>query len=102
MIEAFVNWLFQLFLEVFTALWDIITDLAVSIFGAVLDAIAGAIAAIPAPDFLSENSIGSLVNMLPDYVMYFVGAMKIGEGLAILGAGFAFRMLRKALTLGQW
>jgi len=102
MIAQFTAWLLNLFISVFTALWDIVTDLFVSIAEIVVLALAAAINAIPAPAFLSQYSLGGLLSSMPDYVMYFVGAMKLTECFAVIGAGFAFRMLRKIFTLGQW
>jgi hypothetical protein len=102
MIAAFTNWLFELFRSVFVGLWDFVTDIFVSIADAVFVAIAAGINSIPAPGFLTDYSLGSLLARLPDYVLYFVGALNIGQCFAVVGAGFAFRMLRKIFTLGQW
>lgn len=102
MIAQFTAWLFGLFQSVFTALWDIVTDLFVAIAEIVFLALAATINAIPAPDFLAQYSLGGLLSQMPDYVLYFVGSMKLTECFAVIGAGFAFRMMRKIFTLGQW
>jgi len=102
MIAEFTQWLIDLVIRLFTAVWTFICDLAVNCAEVGLNAIAALVTAIPAPSFLSGYSIGTLINQMPDYVLFFVSRMRIGEGLAIIAAGFAFRMVRKAVTLGQW
>lgn len=102
MIAAFTQWLFGLFKSVFVGLWDLVTDLFISLVEIVFTALAAAINSIPAPAFLTQYSLTNLFAMLPDYVLYFVGAMNLGACFAVIGAGFAFRMARKIFTLGQW
>lgn len=102
MIKEITNWLLALVVKVFTALWTFVSDAAIAVFDLLLSALSGLIAAIPAPDFLTTTSVSSLINQLPPYVLYYVQQLKIAECLGILAAGFLFRMVRKAVTLGQW
>lgn len=69
MIAQFTAWLLNLFLSVFTAFWDIVKDLFVAIAEIVFVALAAAINAIPAPDFLSQYSLSGLLSSMPDYVL---------------------------------
>jgi hypothetical protein len=102
MIKQFTSWLLELIVKLFSNVWDFVADAAISVFDLLLSAISGLIGAIPAPDFLTSSSLAGLINQLPPYVLYYVGQLKITECLAILSAGFLFRMVRKAVTLGQW
>jgi len=87
------------------ALWDgfvaYLSDLPILILDAFLSAIVAILALIPSPDFLT-NGLQSLLGAIGPDVGYFLSASGFDAALAILGAGFLFRMTRKLLTLGQW
>lgn len=102
MIEKITGWLFELVIKIFEAVWDLLTDILIFIFDLILSAFAAVITAIPAPSFLSQNSLTSLLGAMGPDVMYFVGAFNLPQCFAILGVGFMFRMTRKIFTLGQW
>ncbi len=102
MITEFTQWILNLIVKLFAAVWDFLGDIAIWIFKGVLTAIAALVTAIPAPAFLTSNSLTSLIGSMGGDILYFVGAFHLPECFAIIGAGFAFRMLRKILTLGQW
>ena len=102
MIKAITQWFIDLVIRFFTALWDFVPDALINILDMVINGLGALIGAIPAPTFLTQYSIGVLINQMPDYVLYFVGHFRIGEAMGILTAGFAFRMARKIFTLGQW
>lgn len=91
-------------IEKFVAdLWDdlaeFFTDLFVSILSMVLGVIATVIEALPSPDFLFNYSVGSYIHQ---DVGYFLAQSGFGSALAVVGAAYAFRFLRRVLTLGIW
>jgi hypothetical protein len=102
MIDKITDWLLELIVKVFKGLWDFVKDQAISILEGMLEAVVALVSLIPAPEFLTQYSLGSLMADFPPYVWYFVGNLKLTEAFAILASGFAFRMTRKAITLGQW
>lgn len=102
MIAKFTAWLLELVLAIFTGLWDFFTDIVIAILGGLLSALAAALAAIPAPSFLSQYSISNLIGTFPGEILYFAGVFNLSQCFAILAAGFAFRITRKIVTLGQW
>lgn len=102
MLAKFTSWLFGLFKAVLTALLDVLKDAFVAIAQVVLTAFSDVVSAIPAPSFLSQYSLSSLISQLPSDVLFFAGQLKLGQAFVILAAGFTFRMARKILTLGQW
>lgn len=57
---------------------------------------------IPAPDFLTETTLASSLGQAGPVVAWALHTFKIGEGMALIGAGYVFRLTRKAVTLGQW
>ena len=88
------------------ALWDAFVefcgDLLIKAGETVCDFFATAVEAIPVPDFLTQYSLDGMLGQAGPVIAWLVGTFRIGECFAILAAGFAFRMLRKLLTLGQW
>lgn len=102
MITKITQWLYDLVVKIFAAIWDFFSDIAIAVFKGLLTALASIITAIPAPQFLASHSLTSLIGGMGSDVLYFVGAFHLPECFAILAAGFTFRMLRKIVTLGQW
>jgi len=98
----FWSWLWDAFKAIFAALWDLCTDLFVMAVGLIFDLVVWIANHIPVPDFLSQYSLSSLFAQIHPGVLYFVSFFRLPECLAIIGAGVAFRLIRKLLTLGQW
>jgi hypothetical protein len=101
MLKDFTDWLLKLIAKLFVAVWDFTTDIFVSILGAVLDAFTALIAMIPMPAWLT-GGLGQTFGSMDSGVVYVVTQCGIPAALAILGAGYAFRILRKIFTLFQW
>jgi hypothetical protein len=101
-LEDLTNWLAGMLAALIQAIKQILLDIVTALLEAVLGLFATAIEAIGVPDWLSNNSIGGLLSNLPPGVLWFLDTMKIPEGLAIIGLGVVFRLVRKLLTLGQW
>lgn len=104
-LTAIIKWVARIFEwlgGLFKDFMAFVLDLPIKILQGFLDGVLYLLGKIPVPDFLSQYGLQSLFNQLPDTVLYFVGLFGIPQGLAILGLGVAFRLTRKALTLGQW
>lgn len=101
-ISAFGQWLLALFVKMFVAIWDLFGDLVISLADAFLQALATLVSAIPAPAFLTNYSLQSAFSQMSGDVLFFLSVFNIGPGIAMLGSAFAFRMLRKVVTLFQW
>lgn len=87
---------------IFVDFMNFILDLPLVILTGFLDGVIYLLNKLPVPEFLSQYSLQTLFNSLPDTVLYFVGLFGIPQAIGILGLGVAFRLTRKALTLGQW
>lgn len=89
-----------------TQLWqdfqEFMLDLLVKALAVLLDFGAVVIESIPVPDLVTNYTIGGMLGNVGGDLLWIVGAFRLGEGLGLVGAGYAFRLLRKALTLGQW
>lgn len=101
MLRDITQWFGGLFKAAFAAIFQLLEDIAVAVFTAFLDAIGTLLAAIPVPDFMSGGLSAFWVN-LPGGILYILTATGAPQALAIIGAGFAFRMARKVFTLFQW
>lgn len=102
MLAKFTQWLLSLVIAIFQALLDLISDGFVAVVQLVFQGLAAVISALPAPSFLTQYSLNTLVGQLPNDVLFFASQLGIGTCFLVLGAGFGFRMLRKIVTLGQW
>lgn len=101
MLRDITQWFADLFIKVFTALFDLLGDVAVSIAAALFHAIGVVIAAIPVPDFMS-GGLSTFWLAMPSGMVYLLTAVGAPQALAIVGSGFVFRLARKAATLFQW
>lgn len=101
-ISAFASWLLSIVGKAFLALWDLLTDLCVGVADLFFTALAALVVSIPAPDFLTSHGLQSALSQMSGDVLYFLGVFNVGPGIAMLGSAFAFRMLRKVVTLFQW
>lgn len=75
---------------------EIAQDVAAWVFDQLLSVVLLIVGSIPAPDVapIDWSGLGP--------VLYFAGQLQIDVALGILGAGLAFRLARKFLTLFQW
>lgn len=101
MLTDLTEWLLKLVKEVFTSLWTFLQDAFIAMFGLVVKAFVALITAIPVPSFL-QGGLGQLWGGLDSGVLYAMTQAGVPEALALIGAGYAFRMLRKFVTLFQW
>lgn len=101
-LEKLTNWIKDTVLAVWEAFKDFIGDVLVNIIDMLLTTAAIAIEAIQVPDFVLAYSLGGLLGQGGDWIAWLIMTFKVGTGLTLIGAGWAFRLLRKLLTLGQW
>lgn len=101
MVEEITNWLWDLVVKLFGALWSFIKDIAVEIFDLLVSAFVVLVAAIPVPDWMSSG-LGSFWGGMDSGVVYLVSQAGVPEALALIGGGYAFRFARKVVTLFQW
>ncbi|OSN67627.1 hypothetical protein BV349_01632 [Pseudomonas syringae pv. actinidiae] len=99
---AWFGRIFEWLAGIFIDFMAFLADLPLQIFGGFLDGVIYLLNKIPVPGFLTQYSLQTLFNSLPDTVLYFVSLFGIPQAIGILGLGVAFRLTRKALTLGQW
>lgn len=101
MLNEFTTWLATLVKSAFDSLWALLKDGFIFLVDGVLSALGNLIAAIPVPDWMAQG-LQSLFSALDGGTMWIVSSAGLPQCLAIIGAGFVFRLLRKAATLFQW
>lgn len=101
MLQEFTAWLIELAKKFFLAVWDILTDQFIAVADLVLTALAAIIGAIPLPAFLTTGMQGLFSGLDPG-VLYLLGASGLTPALAVYGAGWTFRLVRKFVTVFQW
>ena len=83
------------------ALWTFIKDVFIEVFDLLISAFVSLISAIPVPGFIS-GGLDNTFSALDSGVLYLVSQAGVPQALAIIGAGYAFRLARKFATLFQW
>lgn len=101
MLNDFTTWLLDLIRDIFAALVDFVGDMVVMVAQAICDALLALLGIIPVPTFL-EAGLDSLFGELGAGILWVVTMVGLPQGLAIIGAGYAFRLGRKVATLFQW
>ncbi|TCV97742.1 hypothetical protein EC912_101759 [Luteibacter rhizovicinus] len=101
-VSKITGWFSGAMSSFFSGIVALLKDMLVLFFGAVLALFAVIVEAIPVPDFIKTYSMGALLSAAGPDVGYFLNVLRIGQSLSIIGAAYAFRLLRKLLTLFQW
>lgn len=96
------DWIKEAIESVWDAFVEFMGDLVVTAIEGVLSLFVVMINALPVPDFLTAYSLDGLLSQAGGTILWLVGTFRIGECLSIIAAGWAFRLLRKLFTLGQW
>ncbi|URL60170.1 hypothetical protein IM816_08870 [Luteibacter flocculans] len=101
-VTKITSWASGAFSSFGSSIVALVKDAVVWFVSAVLGVFAAAVAAIPVPDFVKQYSLGALLSHAGPDVGWFLNMFKVAEGMTVIGAGYAFRLLRKLLTLFQW
>lgn len=93
-ITRFVNWIGDLFVSIFKAAWDFLTDVSVwlfeSLFKLVADVIGGVNDTLDIAGLAAQ--VQSLWNQIPPSVLQVLSAIGIGSALGIVVLGILIRM----------
>lgn len=101
-LSMLTHWVAYAINVVFAAFVAVLRDLITAVVVLVLALVSAAIDAIGVPDFLAGKSLGSLLGQTGSVAGFFMTQLRIWEGLALVGAGYVFRIIRKLVTLFQW
>jgi hypothetical protein len=101
MLAQFTAWLWSLVVAVFVAVWDFVQDAFIAVLDGLVQAFVFIVGSIPIPGWLS-GGLGGVWAGLDGGVMWVSTQCGVPQALAIVGAGYAFRLTRKFFTLFQW
>ncbi|MEP6485362.1 MAG: phage coat protein [Rudaea sp.] len=100
--DDITGWFVKIVRAIWRAFTDLIGDVIVLVFKAVLAAFSYIVNLIPVPAFMTDNTVGSLLGNAGPVVGWLASEMQLSAALGFIAAGYAFRLTRKLLTLGQW
>lgn len=96
------DWLLQAIKAVLAALFELLKTVFLWLFDQLADFVVYVFQSITPPDFLSQYSIGTLLGQAGPVIGWLASSLQLGTCLGIIAGAYAFRLLRKLLTLGQW
>lgn len=101
-LDDITDWLREQFEKLFGFLVDLAKDAILWFFEKALELSATIIEKIPVPEFLENLGIGSMLQQAGPVVAWAVTTFKLAEAFALIGGAYAFRLVRKVMTMGRW
>lgn len=101
-LDKLTGWIGNSIHSVVQALVAILKDVIVSLFATLFALVELIVSLITPPSFLSTYSLGGLLGRTGSIVGFFMSVLNIGPALGMIGAAYAFRLIRKFATLFQW
>ncbi len=101
-LNDFKDWLISMWKALWGAFFDFGNDMILKFLKKVLEIVAELVKDIPVPDWMADYSVGHLFSYLSPSLGYFVDRLGFSTGIMLLGAGYAFRVVRKLATALQW
>lgn len=101
MLADFTAWLIGFVSQFFKDLWDFVADAFVNVFDLFSAAVIGLMGLIPVPSFL-VGGLHQFWDALDPGIRFLATSCGIPGALALISAGFIFRLARKVFTLFQW
>jgi hypothetical protein len=101
MLKQLTDWLWSLVVAVFGAVWDFVQDAFIAFLDAVVQAFVFLVGLIPIPSWLSSG-LSAPWSGMDGGVIWIATQCGVPAALAIVGAGYLFRLTRKFFTLFQW
>jgi len=96
------KWLWNALKEFFSALVDFFNDLFVLVLDQICDALLYVLGMIPLPEFMENNSIGSMLARAGSTILWFAELFQIGPSMVMIGVAIIFYLVRRVLTVGIW
>lgn len=101
MIVKLGRFISNIVIQVFKDAWEILNDIAVYLFKSLLALFSVIISSISVPDFMA-NGLQDVISAIDPAILYFLVMSGVPYAMSILGAGYAFMIVRKIATLGIW
>lgn len=101
-LDDLTQWLKDLLKTLFDALLEFLADWIIHMLKMWLELFYLVFSQLQPPDFLTSHSIGGLLGQAGPTIGWIASTFQLGTAFALIGAGYVFRLIRKAITLGQW
>lgn len=101
-LDDLTSWIWKAIKAVWDAFTNFIGDLFLMWLGQSLSAILYVLNLLPVPDFMKNQSIGSMLGQAGSSILWFADVFQIGPSLTLIGIASIFFIARRVLTLGIW
>jgi hypothetical protein len=101
-LDDLTGWIWKAIKAVWDAFTGFIGDLFVMWLEQSLSAILYVLNLMPVPDFMKNQSIGSMLGQAGNTILWFAEVFQIGPALTLIGVAAIFFIARRVLTLGIW
>lgn len=101
-LDKLTGWFANALHSVFQGLVDLLKDILVFFLMMIFQVVELIVGSISPPAFLKSYSMGGILGNAGPIVGFFISQFQVGTALALIGGAYAFRLLRKFVTLFQW
>lgn len=101
-LDDFSAWLWKVVKLIWDAVVDFFQDLFVFWLEQTFTLILYVMSLIPVPDFISSNSIGSLLGQAGSTILWWCDILQVGPSLTVISAAMVFYVIRRIVTVGIW
>lgn len=102
MLKKITDWLLQAIKAVWEAFTQFMEDLFLAWVEHQLNMIVWVFQHIPAPDVLSQQSLGSILGNAGPTVAWAINVFQVGPSATVISGAMVFFIVRRILTLGIW
>ncbi len=99
-VQGIVTWLFTLVLNVFSALWSLVTDLPCWVLEQVMQLATSLANSVPGD--LSQFSLAQYIGALPPQVLNVMGLLHVGTCSAMIVAALIIRFIIQTVPFVRW
>ena len=96
------DWLVDQIKAVWNALVAFLGDLFLTWVQHTIDMLVWVLAKIPVPDFLTSQSLGTMLGNAGPTVLWFCDVFMIPQCMSVLASAMVFSVIRKLVTVGIW
>lgn len=101
-LDNLTEWLQQRLQEFIDFIVAALSEMLLGFVVIVLDGFAWLLEQIPVPAWVQTYSLGGLLGEAGPWMHFLAVQMNFVECFGVIALGWGFRLVRKALTLGQW
>jgi len=101
-LQQWKDWVVQQLEQWWNDVEEFAHERSLDVFDALLSCVDFVVNQIPVPAFIEGHSIGNYLGSAGPTIGWIATELRVAEGLGFIGAAYAFRLLRKIVTVGFW